>query len=172
MKRRGFFKKIATTAIGAVLGLVPLASGIVFLLDPLRRSKKQRSFARVASLDTLPVGVPRRFTISGNRTDAWNRYPYEPIGAVYLIRHENDQVDAFQVICPHAGCSVDYDAQTRRFRCPCHESSFKLDGSIANPAKSPAARGLDELQVRLQEQDVLVRYQEFRQGTTEQIPLS
>ncbi|MDA2926488.1 Rieske (2Fe-2S) protein [Acidobacteria bacterium AH-259-G07] len=170
MERRGFFRKLACGLIGAGLILVPFGAGVIFFLDALRRGSRERGFVRVAWVDSLPVGIPRSFTITGTRTDAWNTDANVPIGAVYLLRHEQE-VEAFQVICPHAGCFVEYDPNSRQFLCPCHDSSFNLDGSIANPG-SPSARGLDKLEVKVQGTDVLVRYQEFQQGIREKIAVS
>ncbi len=170
MLRRELFKKLATGLVGVGLVLVPLGAGIVFLLDPLRRGALQHGFRRVASSDSLPLGVPRSFTVRGTRTDAWETTPDVPIGAVYLIRR-SEEIQAFQVTCPHAGCFVDFDRENQRFICPCHESSFNLDGSIKDP-RSPAPPGLDRLEVKIEGSDVLVRYQEFRKGVREQIAVS
>ncbi len=170
MLRRELFKKLASGLVGASLVLVPLVAGIVFLLDPLRRSVLQRGFRRVTSIDSLPFGIPRSFTVKGTRTDAWETTPDVPIGAVYLIRRP-EEIQAFQVTCPHAGCFVDFDTSNQLFICPCHESSFNLDGSIQDP-QSPAPRGLDRLEVKVEGTEVLVRYQEFRKGIREQITVS
>ncbi len=170
MLRRELFKKLASGLVGVGLFIIPLGAGIVFLLDPLRRGALQRGFRRVTSVDSLPFGVPRTFTVTGTRTDAWETTPNVPIGAVYLIRRAED-IQAFQVTCPHAGCFVDFDTGNQLFICPCHESSFNLDGSIGDP-QSPAPRGLDRLEVKVDGTDVLVRYQEFRNGIREQIAVS
>ncbi|MGH9338126.1 MAG: ubiquinol-cytochrome c reductase iron-sulfur subunit [Acidobacteriota bacterium] len=170
LERRDLLKKVASLLIGAISLFIPLGAGTKFLLDPLRRKSPEQGFIRVTSVDSLPMGMPRRFTVEGKRTDAWNTYEDEPIGSVYLIRRA-DKVDAFQVICPHAGCFVNYETTKRRFLCPCHGSSFRLDGSVAEAA-SPAPRGLDELDVEVQGNDVYVRYQKFQQGTKEKIALS
>ncbi len=84
MLRRELFKKLASGLVGASLLLVPLGAGIIFVLDPLRRGALQRGFRRVASIDSLPFGIPRSFTVRGTRTDAWETTPDVPIGAVYL----------------------------------------------------------------------------------------
>ena len=170
MLRRELFKTLASCLVGASLFLVPIGAGIVFLLDPLRRGALRRGFRRVTSIDSLPFGIPRSFTVTGTRTDAWETTPDVPIGAVYLIRRL-EEIQAFQVTCPHAGCFVDYDPDNQQFLCPCHESSFNLDGSIKNP-QSPAPRGLDRLEVKVEGTEVLVRYQEFRKGIRKQITVS
>lgn len=177
--RRSFVAKVATTAIGAVLALVPLVTGLIVFLDPLRRKSSGFGFLRVASLDALPRDIPRRYNVIADRTDAWSLYRNEPIGAVFLRRlpDKNGQphVQAFQVICPHAGCSVNFDLDGQIFRCPCHRSKWESDGTLIPPSSgrpSPSPRDLDELAVRVEGDDVQVKYQEFRTGTAEKIPIA
>ena len=39
--------------------------------------------------------------------------------------------------CPHMGCSVDWNKDENKFICPCHQSSFDINGKLLNgPAKS------------------------------------
>jgi len=174
--RRGFLTKFLAIVIGGIAGLFPLIVGLLVFLDPLRSRRKGggKGFVKVAALDALLVGKPRRVTVYDDRVDAWNLFLQEPIGAVYLLRNEDDSVVAFTAVCPHAGCPVDWDPDRTLYQCPCHDSSFKIDGSLANP-KSPAARGLDSLEIdnsRLAEGEVWVRYQNFRAGTSEKIVVS
>jgi menaquinol-cytochrome c reductase iron-sulfur subunit len=175
--RRGFLRKALAVLIGGVTGLIPLLTGAVVFFDPLRRRKArggggrdEDGFIKVAQLDSLLVGgAPRRCTVIDDRIDGWNLYPQEPIGAVYLTRPETDKVRACNVTCPHAGCSVDFIADRKQYQCPCHDSSFALDGSIANP-RSPSPRGLDELDVKIKnDSEVWVRFQNFRSGISEKI---
>lgn len=173
MERRGFAKRLASVIIGGILGAVPLGSALAFLLDPLRRKSETAGFLRVTSLDALPDGKPKKYQIVADRSDAWNFYKNEPIGAVYLVRN-GDDVTAFQVICPHLGCFVDYEKASSSFKCPCHASTFKVDGSrdlIANP-KTPAARDLDSLEVSVRAGDVYVRYQKFQGHISEKITIT
>ena len=74
-------------------------------------------------------GTPRKVPVIADRTDAWNTYPAEPIGAVFL-RRTGGKVTALQVICPHAGCSINFEgsAAAGKFFCPCHAASFDLAG--------------------------------------------
>jgi menaquinol-cytochrome c reductase iron-sulfur subunit len=176
--RRTFFRKALAAVVGGLVGLFPFLAGALVFLDPLRKKQKRAGagededgFIKVAPLDSLLVGgMPRRFTVIDDRTDAWNLYPDEPIGAVYLFRPETDKVHAFNVTCPHAGCSVDFNSDRKLYTCPCHDSSFALDGHIANP-KSPSPRGLDELDVRIKNSaEVWVKYQNFQSATSRKIP--
>src|SRR5436309_4050216 len=105
--RRDFFKKASAVVIGGLSALIPVAAGVQVFLDPLRRHSEAGEAVRVTNLDAIPPdGVPRKFTIIADRSDAWNRYSAVPIGAVYLRRTEPSKVEALNVVCPHAGCFV------------------------------------------------------------------
>jgi len=169
--RRGFIKEACAVILGAIATLVPLASGLVVFLDPLRRKSQAGEFVRVASLQGLPEdGSPRKFAVIASRTDAWNKSPQTPIGAVYLRRAGEKSVQALNVVCPHAGCFVDYNPAANGYGCPCHNSTFALSGQISSPT-SPAPRGLDELEVQIRnENEVWVKFQNFRAGEAKKTP--
>jgi Rieske Fe-S protein len=170
--RRDFLKKLAANVLGAVITIVPFAAGLAVWLDPVRRkSKAGGQLVRVASLSALPEdGLPRKFPVRASHVDAWNRSPETAIGAVYLRREKGGQPRAFNVVCPHAGCFVDFNAARGSYLCPCHNSTFALDGKI-NDSKSPAPRGLDELEVEVRnESEVWVKFQNYRAGVKERIP--
>jgi menaquinol-cytochrome c reductase iron-sulfur subunit len=171
--RRGFFKKLAANVIGGIITLVPLAAGLAVWLDPVRRkSKTGGQLVRVASLSALPEdGVPRKFPVLASRVDAWNKSPATAVGAVYLRRVKDQKPIAFNVVCPHAGCFVDYVPGKQDFLCPCHNSTFALDGKVNDPA-SPAPRGLDQLEVEIRDgSEIWVNFENFRAGIHEKIPV-
>lgn len=176
--RRGFLKKAAAVVIGGVVGLVPALAGLATFLNPLRPSVKSKQrpagfrddgFCKVAPFDSLPDGVPQAFQIIADRHDAWNTYPQEPIGAVYLCKRSADKVQAFNVTCPHAGCAVDYKAEKKAYHCPCHNSSFTLDG--VRDEKSPSPRDLDSLECEIGDDgQVWVKYEDFKTGDKHKNP--
>ena len=171
--RRGFFAQAITLVLGTVSLLVPAVVGIVAYLNPLRQKGRAGVFMRLASLAELPEdGTPRKFSVIADRTDAWNRFPNEPIGAVYLRRTSDkaDPVVALQVICPHAGCSVEYKASAEggKFFCPCHSASFGLSGQRLDKT-SPSPRSLDTLEVKIENSEILVKFQNFESGTARKV---
>ena len=173
--RRQFLVKACTVALGGAAVVPPLVGGVAVALDPVRRGSgglAATPFVRVTSLEALPAdGVPRKFTVFADRVDAWNRYPLSAVGAIYLRRIGDKQVVALHSICPHAGCFVDYVPNRDHFYCPCHNSAFGLDGSIQTKG-SPSARPLDTLEIEIRnEREVWVRFQNFRMGTAEKIPV-
>ena len=171
--RRGFIKRLMAGAIGAVLGIIPVLAGLTVLLDPLRRKSAADDAVRVATLDALPDdGLPRKFTVLATRVDAWNTFSQVPIGAVYLRRLSDGKLQAFNVVCPHAGCFVDYVAAQGSFLCPCHNSTFGVDGHIADRS-SPSPRGLDSLDVEVRnDKEIWVKFRNYQAGRAEKIPVA
>jgi menaquinol-cytochrome c reductase iron-sulfur subunit len=169
--RRTFLASVAALAAGGLASLAPLAAGAAALLDPLRRDRREAGMTMVTSLSAIPDdGSPQKFTVRSDRVDAWTTYADTPVGAVYL-RRTGDGVSALNVVCPHAGCFVGMAPDRSRFACPCHRSSFDLDGSINDPA-SPSPRDMDSLEVEIRNGDeVWVRFQNFLPGREEKTPV-
>jgi Rieske Fe-S protein len=58
---------------------------------------------------------------------------------VVITQPAQGQFKAFSAVCTHAGCTV-AEVLGASIICPCHGSSFNLDGTVA---KGPANRPLD-----------------------------
>lgn len=145
-------------AIGALLS-VPLLGG---LLSPaLRRSASATpsAFLPLIQLWDLPLGVPKRVEVVSDHTDAWSREPRKVLGAAWVIRTGKHDVKAFSTVCPHLGCGV--DVAPKGYGCPCHTSAFDEQGEVVS---GPSPRGLDALEVKVEDNTVFVRYARFKQG--------
>ena len=58
------------------------------------------------------------------------------------------------------------------FLCPCHLSSFAVDGKIADP-RSPSPRALDTLPVEVAKDGaVWVKFQNFQAGRPDKVPVA
>ena len=174
--RRGFIKG-ASCAIGAAIGVVPMAAGVRMAMDPLSRKAiaVDAEFIRLAEVSDLEAGVPRKFAIVEDKRDKWSRYKDVPVGAVYLLLVENGEdskssepkVIAYNTVCPHLGCFVDYRPEQQDYFCPCHDSNFALDGSLK---KGVSPRGMDTLEVEIRNgSEVWVKFQRFKANTKEKI---
>jgi len=170
--RREFLKSAACVALGGACVLVPAAVGVTVLLGPLRRPAPDGSWVMLTKLDALRAGAPPRlFQVFVERTDAWTRHARNAVGAVFLERLDPQTVRAFQAACPHLGCAVEWRGEQKVFYCPCHNSAFSHNGAIVGP--SPAARGLDTLDVEIREGgEVWVKFQDFKAGVKEKIPVA
>ena len=173
--RRGFIKG-ASCAIGAAIGVVPMAAGVRVAMDPLSRQETvvDAEFIRLAEVSDLEVGVPKKFAIVEDKRDKWSRYKDVPVGAVYLLLQKGKEdergepkVIAFNTVCPHLGCFVDYRPEQQDYFCPCHDSNFALDGSLK---KGVSPRDMDTLKVEIRKgHEVWVKFQRFKANTKEQI---
>ena len=170
--RRNFFAR-ASAALGGLLALFPFAVGLGMLFHPLRRKTARNEWITVAPLSALPEdGSPGRFpVVLKEAIDAWTKHTNVPIGAVYLRRVNGGGVKAFNMTCPHLGCAIDFRSDERDFYCPCHNSSFAVDGSISNP-DSPSPRGMDSLQTKIENGQVKVKFMDYQTGKKDKIPVT
>lgn len=178
--RRTFVAAITTIVAGTIALFTPLVVGIVTFFAPLFKKSSSRK-VRVALLDQVPDdGVPRAFPVVMDRVDAWTKYPAQRVGSVYLIRQPGEEKPtAFTAKCPHAGCFIGFTAGDDMFRCPCHTSAFKLDGTRARGDAEVSPRDMDRLPVELAQiattdgattSEVWVEFIDFQTGHKEAIP--
>jgi menaquinol-cytochrome c reductase iron-sulfur subunit len=182
-ERRSFLTRAVTVLMGGIVFIFPFAAGLGVFFDPLRRRKVPNGadgadaaqFIRICPLDALPAdSTPRLYPVVTDVVDAWSRTTAQRIGSVFLTRTDTDgkpTVTCFTSTCPHLGCAVDWHAKDDHYECPCHVSAFSKDGA---KLFGPALRGLDPLEVKLDESggqtNVLVAYERFRTGIAERIP--
>jgi thiosulfate dehydrogenase [quinone] large subunit len=62
-----------------------------------------------------------------------------------VIRPQARAFVAFDAVCPHAGCTVQYDSSAKLIVCPCHGSRF--NASTGAVEQGPATSGLQELSI-------------------------
>lgn len=185
-ERRSFVVRFLTGLIGFVVGIVPAIAGTLFFMDPLVRNKKsgdqgasdpdgvqkdEEGYINLKiTVASLPEnGSPQSVKIYDDKVDAWNKFKNVEVGTVWL-RHdkETDSVLAFNTICPHLGCAIDYRQANNDFYCPCHTSTFDIGGGRLN--KIPP-RDMDPLKVKIKDDQIWLKYENFRAGTEERIPV-
>jgi menaquinol-cytochrome c reductase iron-sulfur subunit len=170
-ERRGFIKFLCAF-IGTLISVVPFGAGMWSYLNPLAKRDSGDGgdgFIKVTTIDAIPAdGTPAKFTVVADKVDAWNRFTDVSIGAVYL-RLVDGVPKALHTVCPHLGCFVDYRPGNKDFFCPCHNSNFKLDGSLA-VGVSP--RRMDPLDIQIRNKtEVWVKFQNFQPGHSDRVPV-
>ncbi|MEI8371980.1 MAG: Rieske (2Fe-2S) protein [Planctomycetota bacterium] len=168
--RRGFLAKLTALGLGAIALAVPTLSALAAFLNPWRQKSATGKWVRVASLATLPVaGPPQRCPVIDDRTDAWNGYPAEAVGAIFLCQVSENNFLALQTICPHNGGCISYDPEKKNFYCPAHGALFDRQG-LRLDAKSISPRDLDTLEVEIRDgTEVWVKFKKFQDGTSRKI---
>ena len=103
------------------------------------------------ALGAMALGVPV-FSFIGFRKILEKKIIFPPDSqhaaifkeGVYLMS-STDGLLAFSAKCPHLGCTVNFDAVSKKFKCPCHGSIFDASGKwISGPAK----RNLESLPIQ------------------------
>jgi Rieske Fe-S protein len=160
--RRDFLKTLGIGGIG--LGLAAVAGGpaVAYVAYPIGHTTVSGAggFVDVGKAERFKPGQPTKVDIYTDKRDAWNRIVHVKVGSAWVLR-EGEELKAWSSVCPHLGCAVDYDAESTKFKCPCHHSTFALDGKVEG---GPAPRPMDSLPLEQKNGLVSIRYQRFRQG--------
>jgi menaquinol-cytochrome c reductase iron-sulfur subunit len=156
--RRSFFGTLLTVGsvfVGALLS-VPL---IRFAIFPLIRRTTELKSSPVGSLSEFKsLTEPAMRTIQIEQIDGWRKTVSEKV--VYVTNDQQNQLRVLTSICPHLGCTVPWNKEKKQFICPCHGGTFSADGSRIS---GPSQRGMDTLGTSVQDGQLLVRFQYFRQ---------
>ncbi len=122
-------------ALGSLLG--------VFALKPAAAAARRR-WVRAGSTAELTPNVPVPRVLSVSRSDGW--YRERARQTVFLVWDGSDQVHALSATCTHLGCQVHWEADTRKFHCPCHGGVYDAEGRVLS---GPPPRPLDRVEARL-----------------------
>ena len=126
--------------IGAALA-IPAA---IYLLFP-PKARKETEWVQTADLASLPAGAPTEITFQRNRVDGWKVFSEK--ATAWVVKQPDGQVIAFTPNCTHLGCAYHWDDPSHTFVCPCHTSSFSIDGKVLG---GPAPRPLDRYTVKVE----------------------
>lgn len=191
--RRSMLVHGITAILSFVIVAVPSTLGGLFFLDPILRKKSasgsgatdgeiankdDAGFIRLdVTKDSIPQdGTPLAVTVKDDITDAWNKFRDVPVGSIWLRKVGDGPILAFNSVCPHLGCSVDYVRADNHFFCPCHTSAFELDGKKKNEIP-PRDMDVLEVSMRTNGQDdangveIWVKFQNFQRATSEKIAI-
>jgi len=122
MERRSFL----VWAAGVSLGVSALFMGatVVQAIMPPSRSidgKTKVGKAAVAKMADLKVDVP---VLADYGDDV-----------VFVVKKSDTEVSVFDAACPHVRCTLQFNANLKQFDCPCHASSFDINGvRLGGPA--------------------------------------
>jgi cytochrome b6-f complex iron-sulfur subunit len=72
---------------------------------------------------------------------------------VWIVRREDGSLFALSAICTHLGCTPNWFAIENKFKCPCHGSGFRRDGTNY---EGPAPRPLDRVKISLDPEGRLI----------------
>lgn len=148
-------RRVLAAFVNSITGLIGAGlTGLLgaFALRPALAPEGRWIRAGKAEDLTPDIPVPRIVTVP--RVDGW--YRQRARETVFLVWDGDTGVRALSATCTHLGCQVQWLAEEKRFRCPCHGGVFDASGQVVS---GPPPRGLDAVQARIDPADgsVLVR---------------
>jgi len=134
--RRLFYTGFINGVMG-LIGLALAAPAAIYLFFP-PRVRKEAEWVKTSELSSIPTGVPTEISFNRRRVDGWK--VTDEKATAWVVKGAGNQVVAFTPQCTHLGCAYHWDEATHTFICPCHTSSFSIDGKVLG---GPAPRPLD-----------------------------
>jgi Rieske Fe-S protein len=172
--RRSFLTQL-NLLFGGLAAAAVAIPGLGYLLHPLRKNpiSIQEGMSPLGAVNSFKMGQPQKVAINAARRDAWLTTPEVTIGAVWVVRSEEEapEFTILSTICPHLGCPI---AKAQKgFHCPCHNSRFEENGELIKDegAANPSPRAMDSLEYRIENGVLLCRYQVFVPGRPEKSAL-
>ncbi|WP_375480408.1 ubiquinol-cytochrome c reductase iron-sulfur subunit [uncultured Nostoc sp.] len=78
-----------------------------------------------------------------------------PAGPVLVVgTSKAGNLTAVDPTCTHAGCTVAWKAEAKKFACPCHGSEYGADGKVQ---KGPATEALKTYAAKIEGNSVVVK---------------
>lgn len=170
-------RALALLGCAGATGVLAVGAGpaIALSVAPSRQSDGSAPWFPIAKLLSVPEGKPVRFKVVGDLKDGFTNAKQQALGLVWVVKNK-DQVQAFSATCPHLGCTVDIGADGKSFYCPCHSSSFELNGDRTPGKPNQSLRGLDPITVRItgdkDDRMIEVQFKRFKLGTEERTELA
>jgi Rieske Fe-S protein len=167
------FLGFLTNLLMAVLALLVAIPGVAYFVGPLRRQSGPEgagpTFQDAGPLSEIPVGQWRLLSVEMVHADGWKK---TRLRHAIWVRRQDESAQGITVlssICPHLGCPINWHPDQSQFVCPCHGGIFNPDGQHTG---GPPPRAMDPLEFEVRAGRLWVRWQDFRIGVAERVPVS
>jgi thiosulfate dehydrogenase (quinone) large subunit len=89
----------------------------------------------IGPASAVPVGSAAQFTDPASGSPAW------------VVHPTSSDYAAFSAVCTHAGCTVEFDAGSMQFICPCHGGSY--DARTGQVTGGPPPSPLPQIKIHV-----------------------
>lgn len=125
-------------------GIGMLASSFPLVLAACNSGEETATTEPATSEDTEPE-IDRSVREDGfqavgtiQELESENRILDKMIDVMVIQSPQSEELAAFNPLCTHQGCTVEWNAEANQFDCPCHGSQFDASGEVvAGPATEP-----------------------------------
>jgi menaquinol-cytochrome c reductase iron-sulfur subunit len=142
--RRSFLAMLFST-VGAAFAAVCALPFARYIAYPLYAAGSHSHWVDAGPVsDFTSTSEPVRKLINIEHLDGWQQTVSQQ--AVYVTRDAGGAFVALSSVCPHLGCSVAWQSNSKTFVCPCHGGCFAPDGSRIS---GPPPRRMSALPTRI-----------------------
>lgn len=139
---------------------IPLAN---YLVRPALK-KESAVWSKVGLISDIAADSPVSLTFSSHSKVGWQEKTVEH--DVWVVKKPDGTAVAYSPTCPHLGCGYRWNPASKRFECPCHSSTFSMDGKVLG---GPAPRDLDTLPMKVEDGVLYVQFEKFRLGIKDKV---
>jgi menaquinol-cytochrome c reductase iron-sulfur subunit len=140
--RRQFHLTFIYSLSAAMAAIVSIPAFAYLFLPP--RAHREEQWVDAADLAQLPLNTPQEVSYRTTKVDGWKVSSEK--ATAWVVKTAANQAIAFGPQCTHLGCAYHWDEGKKNFLCPCHTSSFGIDGKVLG---GPAPRPLDRYAVKI-----------------------
>jgi menaquinol-cytochrome c reductase iron-sulfur subunit len=161
----GYVVAAASSFMAIILG-VPILG---YVTSPLGIKPKQGEWIRLGKVNDFANHEPQVVQFTLDRQDGW--VEVKEARTCWVVPASEDRLLAFNGRCTHLGCAYSWQTQGEnagKFFCPCHDALYDGEGAVLD---GPPPRRLDRLETKIENDELLVFYQDFRLGIPDQQPL-
>lgn len=171
---RGTFLKRVSALGAALLGLAMGVPPLAAFLSPLVRRRRREGWLALGEAEFFEWDIPNRVDVPETVEDAW--VESRVVRGMWVLTTDGENFTVFSGRCTHLGCQYAWDTESDAtfhperdvFHCPCHHAIYKVTGEVI---RGPAPRPLDTLETKVEGGLLYARYQDFRVGVPEKIPV-
>jgi menaquinol-cytochrome c reductase iron-sulfur subunit len=167
MPERRSFLGVVLAAAGGVISAALAVPLVRFSTFPLRDSAEEASWSDVGKVDEFrSLAQPVARAIDVERVEGWRSTVVQ--NGIYVVPTGSGRLKVLSSVCPHLGCAVRWIGKQDRFICPCHGGTFTNAGVHIS---GPPLRAMDELESKVENGILRVRFQHFRQLIAKKEPV-
>jgi Rieske Fe-S protein len=160
--RRQFLGYAMAGMAGAITLAYAVPIGGYIILPSLGKAEDEWSL--VGDANAIASDEPVSVNFSLMARVGWEEKKVEH--DIWVVKRPDDSITAYSPTCPHLGCGYRWNPSSKRFECPCHSSTFDIDGKVQG---GPAPRGLDELPSKVEDGKLYVIFKKYRLGITDRV---
>ena len=130
IERRGAIRTGVVASLAVLASFAGRAFPVATAASNSAKSTAKATGKQIIKLADMKVGKTYNFIHSSQ-------------GVPAILFRTKVGVFAYSAICTHQGCTVSYNASSKRLQCPCHAAEFdplKSASPVSGPAETPLAK--------------------------------